>query len=187
MSGRRTLMLSAVLYASCALFVGTSVWALQRTLKSKAHNYPNAPVEVRHSQVSLVETFTSPSQFMTSETKVKTTRVRYANRAGLAPSVFVLNGEVLCANVSAQPVEALSLTVIPLDAFHQPIGAPGQQPGFTMQQTVGSLPRGGTKRITWEQPVGSADVYEVAVVITRVRFADGKVWTAPDEELLDTF
>ena len=186
MSGRRTPIFTVALIACCALCY-TSAWALQRTLKSKAHNYPKAPVEVRHSQVSLVETFTSPSQFMTSEAKVKTTRVRYANRAGLAPSVFVLNGEVLCANTSAQPVEALSLTVIPLDAFHQPIGAPGQQPGFTMQQAVGSLPRGGTKRITWEQPVSSADVYEVAVIITRVRFADGKVWTAPDEELLDTF
>ena len=71
--------------------------------------------------------------------------------------------------------------------MRQPIGAAGQQAGFTMQQTLGSLPRGGTKRITWEQPVGSADVYEVAVIITRVRFADGKVWTAPEEELLDTF
>ena len=186
MSGRRTLMRTVLLGACCALLCAP-VWALQRTLKSKAHNYPKAPVEVTHSQVSLVETFTSPTQFMTSETKAKTTRVRYANRAGLSPSVFMLNGEITCANTSAQPVEALSMTVVPLDAFHQPIGSPGQQPGFTMQQALGSLPRGGTKRITWEQPVGSADVYEVAVIITRVRFADGKVWTAPEEELLDTF
>ena len=186
MSGRRTLMRTVLLGACCALLCAP-VWALQRTLKSKAHNYPKAPVEVTHSQVSLVETFTSPTQFMTSETKAKTTRVRYANRAGLAPSVFVLSGEIMCANTSAQTVEAVSLTVVPLDAFHRPIGAAGQQPGFTMQQTLGSLPRGGTKRITWEQPVGSADVYEVAVIITRVRFADGKVWTAPEEELLDTF
>ena len=186
MSRRRILMLAVAWGASCALFCASS-WALQRTLKSKAHNYPKAPVEVTRSQVSLVETFTSASQFMTTETKAKTTRVRYANRAGLAPSVFMLSGEITCVNMSTQPVEAVSLTVVPLDAFHQPIGAAGQQPGFTMQQTLGSLPRGGTKRITWEQPVGSADVYEVAVIITLVRFADGKVWTAPEEELLDTF
>ena len=186
MSGRRTLVRTVTLGACCVLLCAP-VWALQRTLKSKAHNYPKAPVEVTHSQVSLVETFTSPTQFMTSETKAKTTRVRYANRAGLAPSVFMLNGAITCVNTSAQTVEALSMTVVPLDAFHQPIGFSGQAPGFTIQQALGSLPRGGTKRITWEQPIGSADVYEVAVIITRVRFADGKVWTAPEEELLDTF
>ena len=186
MSGHRTLMQTVMLGACCPLLCAP-VWALQRTLKSKAHNYPSAPVEVRRSQVSLAETFTTPTQFMTSDIKAKTTRVRYANRAGLAPSVFVLSGEIVCANTSAQVVEALSLTVVPLDAFHQPIETPGQQQGFTMQQTLGSLPHGGTKRIVWEQPIGSADVYEVAVIITRVRFADGKVWVAPNEELLDTF
>ena len=183
---RRAPLLTLACYAACALLCA-SVSALQRTLKSKAHNYPNAPVEVRRSQASLVETFTSPSQFVTGDAKAKTTRVRYANRAGLAPSVFVLSGEVTCANTSSQPVEALSLTVVPLDAFHQPINTPGLQQGFTMQQALGSLPRGGTKRIEWEQPINSSDVYEVAVIITRVRFADGKVWSAPDEELLDAF
>jgi hypothetical protein len=186
MSARRKLLLAVGVYASCAL-AAAPLWALQRTLKSKAHSYPNAPVEVRRSQVSLVETFTSPTQFMTSDAKAKTTRVRYANRAGLAPSVFVLSGDITCANTSSKPVEALSLTVVPLDAFHQPINTPGLQQGFTMQHALGSLPRGGTKRITWEQSVNSSDVYEVAVIITRVRFADGKVWSAPTEELLDAF
>ena len=65
MIGRRTPIFTVALVACCALCY-TSAWALQRTLKSKAHNYPKAPVEVRHSQVSLVETFTSPSQLASS-------------------------------------------------------------------------------------------------------------------------
>ena len=50
-----------------------------------------------------------------------------------------------------------------------------------------SIPRGASERLTWEQRVDSLDVYEVAVVVTRVRFADGSVWMAPNEELVDIF
>jgi len=160
--------------------------AMQRTVKSKTHNYPGAPVEIRRSNVTLVETFTAPTQFAMPETKAKTTRVRYANRAGLAPSVYVLNGEITCQNVSPQAVEAISVVVVPLDAFHQPV-LTGQPDASAMQQVVQPIPRGTSRQINWEQRVHSTDVYEVAVVITRVRFADGTIWTAPGEELLDVF
>ena len=164
----------------------STAFALQRTVKSKTHNYPGAPVEIRRSTVTLVETFTAPTQFAMPETKAKTTRVRYANRAGLAPSVYVLNGELSCQNTSSQTVEAISVVVIPLDAFHQPV-LTGQPDASAMQQIVQSIPRGTSRQITWEQRVHSTDVYEVAVVITRVRFADGTIWAAPGEELLDVF
>jgi hypothetical protein len=38
-------------------------------------------------------------------------------------------------------------------------------------------------------PLGpsDADVQQVAVVVTRARFADGTVWSAPGEELIDRF
>ena len=165
----------------------TSLWALQRALRSKIHNYPNAPVEVKRSDVTLVETFATPTKAVGAEAGTKHSRVRYANREGLAPSMFVLNGEITCTNKSTQMVEALALTVVALDAFHQPIQLPGQRQGYVVQQVLEKLPRGVSKRITWEQQVASADVYEVAVVVTRVRFADGSVWFAPGEELIDIF
>jgi hypothetical protein len=161
--------------------------ALQKTLKSKAHNYAEAPVTLRRPQVTLVETYTSPSQFVVGDAKAKTTRVRYANRAGLSPSVFMLKGEVQCANGAPQPVEAVSLTIVALDAFHQPVDVSGAGGALSVRQVAQPIARGGSARIVWEETVRSPDVYEVAVIVTRVRFADGTVWTAPAEELLDLF
>jgi hypothetical protein len=172
-------------FLALACFASTAA-AMQRVVKSKAHNYPDAPVEIRRSSVELIETFTSPTQFALPESKAKTSRVRYANRAGLAPSVYVLDGEVSCQNTSSQAVEAISIVVIPMDAFHQPV-LTGQADASAMQQIVETIPRGASRRIPWQQRVPSTDVYEVAVVITRVRFADGTIWTAPSEELLDVF
>ena len=85
-----------------------------------------------------------------------------------------------------QAVEAISVVVIPMDAFHQPL-LTGQADASAVQQIVMTIPRGVSRPIAWQQRVHSTDVYEVAVVITRVRFADGTIWAAPNEELLDVF
>jgi hypothetical protein len=180
-----TRLLSAVML--CAA-LGPPVWALQRALKTKVHNYPNTPVTAKRPRAELVETFAAPTQIVAPGIKSKTTRVRYANRAGLAPSVFVVSGAVECTNTSAQAVEAMSLTIIALDAFHQAIPMLGQGgQAYLVKQIMDPLPRGSTKPIGWEEQVGSSDVFEIAVVVTRVRFADGSVWLAPGEELLDLF
>ena len=185
MSSRGVAVRTLIVYGLSAVFAA-SLWALHKTLKAKAHHYPDSPVEVRRSDVELVETYTAPTQYVAADTKAKTSRVRYANRAGLMPSVFVLQGQTTLANTSTQPVEALSLTIVALDAFHQPLQTGGGVAAI-VQQVTGPIPRGGTKRHTWEEAVSSPDVYEVAVVVTRVRFIDGKVWSAPNEELLDVF
>ena len=184
-AARRVIPRALLLYGLWAVFAA-SLWALHKTLKAKAHNYPNSPVEVRRSDVELVETYTAPTQYVAADAKAKTSRVRYANRAGLMPSVFVLQGQTMLANTSAQPVEALSLTIVALDAFHQPLQTGGSG-AVIVQQVTGPIPRGGTKRHAWEEAVSSPDVYEVAVVVTRVRFVDGKIWSAPNEGLLDVF
>lgn len=173
------------LAAACVVMAGT-VWAMQRTLKSKVVNYPKTPLEAKRSEATLVETYTTPTQAMTADSRAKTTRVRYANRAGLAPSVFLLSGQTLCANVSPHAVEAFSLAIVVFDAFHQPIQSGGRGP-FIIEQVMERLPRGASKQVAWEHSVSSEDVYEVAVIVTRVRFEDGTVWTAPQEELLDIF
>ena len=182
---RRIAGRTVVVYSLSAV-LAASLWALHKELKAKTHNYPKTPVEVRRSAVELVETYTAPTQYVAAEAKAKTSAVRYANRAGLTPSIFILKGETVLTNTSTQPVEALSVTIVALDAFHQPLQTGGGGAAI-VQQVTGPIPRGGTKRHTWEEPVASPDVYEVAVVVTRVRFADGKVWVAPNEELLDVF
>jgi hypothetical protein len=181
----RCLRLGSV-YLLSVLFCA-SLWALQRALKSKIHNYPNAPVELKRPQITLVETFATPTQTRGPDAGARKSRVRYANREGLSPSSFVLSGEVICTNKSSQVVEALALTIVALDAFHQPVQLPGQRAAYLVQQVLETLPRGASKRIAWEQPITSSDVYEVAMVVTRVRFSDGSVWFAPGEELIDIF
>ena len=161
------------------------VWASQRTVKSKLHNYPNTPIEIKRSEASLIETFAAPEAAF--ETSPKRSQVRYANRDGLTPSTFMLQGSTLCANRSAQAVTAFALTIVALDAFHQPIHLPGQRDVYAVQQIVASLPRGGSKEIIWQLPAGSSSVFEVAVVVTRVRFTDDSLWVAPGEELVDFF
>ena len=92
----------------------------------------------------------------------------------------------MCANISQHPIDAFSVAIVVFDAFHQPVQGSTQGP-FLVQQIVEAIPRGGSKRVEWEQPVTSSEIYEVAVIVTRVRFADGTVWSAPNEELLDVF
>ena len=178
-----------ILISLCCLCAAHAAWAMQRTLKSASHNYKGAPMETKRTQALLIETYTAPTQAgaaVLGDAKAHTTRVRYANRAGLAPSVFVLSGEAQCVNVSPNPIEAFSVAIVVFDAFHQPVQGGSKGP-FLVQQVVERVVRGGSTRVTWEQPVSSSDIYEVAVIVTRVRFADGTVWTAPNEELLDVF
>ena len=176
-----------MLLGLCCVSIAHAAWAMQRTLKSANHNYKGAPIETKRAEALLVETYTAPTQqVQAGDSKAKTTRVRYANRAGLAASVFVLSGEAVCMNTSPNPIEAFSVAIVVFDAFHQPVQGGSQGP-FLVQQIVERMPRGASKRVEWEQPVSSSDIYEVAVIVTRVRFADGTVWTAPNEELLDVF
>lgn len=175
-----------VLFYLFGMVVCGSVWALQKNIKSKLHNYPNGPVEIKRSQVSLVETFSAPSQ-ASSESGPRKTAIRYANRDGLSASTFIVNGTVLCSNRSSQPVSAFALTIVALDAFHQPIHLSGQKDVYAVHQVVTALARGATKEINWQLTAGSADVYEVAVVVTKVRFANNSLWVAPGEELVDIF
>ena len=177
----RTLMIYAL-----SVLLAASAWALQKTLKTKAHTYPNSPVAVKRTTAELIETYTAPTQYVAADTKAKTSRVKYANRAGLSASVYVVQGETQLANTSNQPVEALSITVVALDAFHQPLESGGAG-AVAVQQVTGPIARGASKRHEWQQVIASPDVYEVAVIVTRVRFADGTVWSAPSEELLDIF
>ena len=182
---RATALRTLLVYALSAL-LAASAWALQKTLKTKAHLYPNSPIAVKRTTAELIETYTAPTQYVAADAKAKTSRVKYANRAGLSASVYVVQGETQLANTSNQPVEALSLTVVALDAFHQPLQSAGAA-AIAVQQVTGPIARGALKRHEWQQVIGSPDVYEVAVIITRVRFADGTVWAAPSEELLDVF
>ena len=161
------------------------LWADQRPMRSKAHNYANAPVTLSGSKAILVETFATPSQ--SGIPGSGRSRIPYVNRKEFVPSTLMLAGEVVCTNTSTQAVEAVKLTLVLLDAFHGAIGIPGQQDRYAVKQLVMLIPRQSSKSITWEQRVDTAEIYEIAAIITGVRFADGSVWLAPSEELIDVF
>ena len=182
----RTLRWTAL---TCALSLASpgAAWATQRPVKSKFSNHQNAPVVIKQTKVVMVETFAAPTQAVTADDTAKRSGVRYANRAGMLPSTFVLKGEVVCQNKGTQPVEAISLAVVLLDPFHQPIQLPGQSAPRLSPQVVTRIPRGTSQSVIWEHSARSMDLFEVAVVIIRVRFQDGSVWTAPPEELTDIF
>ena len=182
----RATALRTVAVYGFSICIAASAWALQKTLKTKAHTYPNSPIAVKRTNAELIETYTAPTQYVAADAKAKTSRVKYANRAGMSASVFVVQGDTQLANTSSQAVEALSLTIVALDAFHQPLQAGGGG-AVAVQQVAGPIARGAFKRHEWQQVITSPDVYEVAVIVTRVRFVDGTVWTAPSEELLDIF
>ena len=178
---RRGMLVVAVLLVASA----TPAWALQRTIRANTRNFPEAPVVVKQSRVKLVEAYASPSQPAVPD--AGKARVRYANRAGLLPSTYVLKGELVCQNTDGRQVEAVKLAIVVLNAFHEAVPVGAERRRHTVQQLVEAIPRNASKHLAWEQVVGTDDVYEVAVVITGVRFADGSVWMAPDEELVDGF
>jgi hypothetical protein len=170
-----------------AALLPPSAWALQKTVRCKSHHYDEAPVGIQRSSVTMIETYFSPTQLPVPGGRVKQTRVRYANRAGLTPSSFVLKGAVTCRNQSRKEVEAMELSVVILDAFHRPILNAGQAEPVTVIRLPSRIPSKAEQQLSWEQQVESVDVYEVAVILTRVRFSDGSLWEAPAEELIDIF
>ena len=166
---------------------GPSLWALRKDIRSKARNFPNAQVIVKQSTVKLEEVFSTPTQMVlpgSSGLKATPSHIQYANRAGQLPSTFILRGEVICQNKSRQVVEAVGLTVALLDAFHQPVQVGGQNAPLLYKLQAHITPSMETE-LTWEKQMDTLDVFEVAVVVTRVRFADGSVWMAPQDEMVD--
>ena len=176
----------AIVSAAVASLTMPPAEAMQRVIKSKAHNYPEAPVTLNDASLLLIEKFSSPSQVATPGARVRQTRVRYANRAGMSPSTFMMEGHVTCRNQGKAPVEVVSLTIVLLDAFDQPVQMPGQDSRST-QQIVMAIPQGVTRTISWEQAVPGPEIYGAAIVVNRVRFEGGDIWLAPGEELVDIF
>ena len=158
----------------------------QRPVPSKVFNHDEAPLVLKQVKMTLVETYSSPTQNASPDQAARRSTVKYANRAGMQASTFVLDGQVVCQNVSSKPVEALGLTVVLFDAFHQPLQAAGQAQAATTQVRL-DIPAKQTKTISWQAPMRSEDLYEAAVVITRIRFTDGTTWIAPADEVTDIF
>lgn len=155
--------------------------AREKPLKVTTHTYPKTPVSLSQVKASLVETFATSTQLWTPDGKTRGSRVKYANRAGLSPSTLTMKGEAQCVNMARQGITAMALTVAVLDAFHQPVEV------ITVQEANVLVSPGQAKRVAWEEPLRADNLFEVALIVTKVRFADGTVWTAPQEELIDIF
>ncbi|MDP3703787.1 MAG: hypothetical protein Q8R78_05310 [Candidatus Omnitrophota bacterium] len=170
----------------CVLCLSASVWALEREVKVELHHAPSTPVDIKESQVRLVEVFASPVQGALLEDPTAWTSVEYANRRGRTPSKLLLKGDTVLLNRSPHTIEVIALTVMPMDAFRQGFESIGQGP-YKIHQVEEWLPSRTSKRVSWEQICGSADVYSVAILVTAVRFSDGSVWTAPREAVQSIF
>ena len=174
-----------VVNLSC-LFAHTPLWALERQIQVELHHVPTTPVDIKEAKVRLVEVFASPVQGSVLDDATTWSAVEYANRKGRSPSKLLVKGEALIFNRSPHTIEVLAVTVMPMDAFRHTFESIGQGP-YKIHQVAEWLPSRTSKRITWEQTVGSPDVYLVAILVTAVRFSDGGVWTAPQDYVQGIF
>lgn len=168
---------------ACCLVASTALWAAEHALRARVFNPPHAPVLLKEPRATLVEEFLAPGQAWSPG--VRGHRVANANHPRV--SVFVIEGDVTCDNRSPQAVEAVGLMVVSLDAFHERTQSLLESAVYTSQHTDLSLSRRGSRRLRWRQPASSKDIYELAIVVRGVRFTDGSVWRASDEELVDIF
>ena len=184
-SQQRCLVWLAVI-AWAGLAVAPSAEPLQRKVSAIHHNLPSAPVKITESSITLTELFGSVTQPLLPGQPLKGTRIRYLNRKGQQPSTLILNIEATIVNQSAQQVEALSLAVIPMDAFGRPLleTEPGR---YSLHQIKEFLPRGARADIAWEESADSPDVSEVGLAVAAALFADGSIWLAPRAQLLERF
>ena len=151
---------------------------LQRAIQSRLANHEDTPVMLERFSARLIETYASPGQFPfatmnDAEVRVKRSRVRYVNRLNQQIPTYVVEGTLTLRNRFRKKVEAMELTTTFLNAFREQIG----QAQHAVVEPVQPLE---TKTVAWSTTLPQPEVYEMFVVITGVRFADGTVW-APDE------
>jgi hypothetical protein len=168
------------------LMICGAVPGVERDVKLRIRNASSTPVFVKASTIQLIEKYVALSQSGISRDQVEWTRVRYANRKGRTVSQLFLEGKTTLVNRSNQPIEFVGLGVMPHDAFNQPIETQGVG-HYKLHQVQERIPQGASTVITWEQPVDVSSVYEVAVSVIAVRFADGAVWSAPKDFIQETF
>ena len=175
---------SVRLVAAMLLVWSQPAAALQRSVKAAVTAFSSTPVDIQQPRVRLLETFLSPTQ-VPGDAGTES-RVRYANRKQ-APQLM-LTGEGTFVNRSLQRIEAVALTTMPRDAFGESLEAgAGEQGVYKLHRFTEPIAKGGVLPFTWEQAITSDDIYEVAIAITAVRFADGSIWLAPKDKVTETF
>lgn len=177
-----------VVLALCAAGAGI-VWALERRIASQGHNYPSAPVVITRSDVTLIAPSSQPAKLVVTDRTTSREETYYLTRD--EPG-YRLQGKIVCRNDSAKTVEAVQLTIVLFDGSYQPVQTFVQQEVSSRQRLMTLLPAHAEREFVWEQPLdlttGSAARFvEVAVVVTRVRFADSNMWLAPRDELIAVF
>lgn len=165
------------------LMAGGVVWAGERRIRSRVLRIDHAPVAAKDPQASLIEFMGPPESMVGTTSTRRQSGVRYANRKGIWPSRYALQGKVMCRNMSRQTIEAISLTTILLDPFNRTQRAAATSGQYQLHSVIERFPRGVWKRIEWEIVDSPAEVYEVVVLVTGVRFENGTVWTVPQSEV----
>lgn len=165
----------ALLICSGLLIVSDAL-SDQRLLAVVIANYPEAPVIVRHAQVKVVELYVSPAQLPLPDLEMPRSRVRYMNFKGKTPPSYQLEGDIRCLNHAAKRVEAIQVTYVFLNLFHESL----EREDATL---MGRIEPGATTTLSWSRVFRSREADEVRLAITAVRFSDGSVWRAPSKDL----
>ena len=171
-----------VIVLAVVAFGHETAGGFQRTIRTRIANYEEAPVKVQQASTQLVQTYSQPGQFPLAtlgdeEVKLRRSRVRYLNHLNHQVATYLLEGELVLENVTRQEIIAVQLTTVFLNAFRERIGTEQQS------LTVSLAPRR-TQTIRWSRNLSQEEVFELYVVVTRVRFHDGTVWTATEELIL---
>ena len=162
--------------------IAEPIWGFQRTVRVRVANYEETPVVVQAASAQLVQTYSHPGQFPLAEVggeevQVKRSRVRYVNKLNQEIPIYVLEGELTLRNHTHKEVAVLQLTTVFLNAFRERIA--------TEQQSVTEVLRPlETRVIRWSRSLPHQEIFELYVIVTRVRFSDGTIWTATEELIL---
>ena len=171
---------------SLACIIAPAVlWARERPLPSSAYDAPGAPASITASTVQLVERFAKPEGTLVSGRGTAWSRSRHVAGDDASMLLF-MEGELSVTNHSTKMIEVMALTVMPIDPFRQGINVPGK-PSYAIHQVKERIAPGATKTVRWQQAVDVPQMYEVVLLVTAARFADGSVWSAPRDYVQELF
>ncbi len=181
MAGVRGLWFQALVCLGGVLLLSLQADASQRAIRTRVANHERAPVALVTATTELVQTYSDPTQaafLALASDRVATapSRVQYLNHMNQDIPTYLLEGALEIRNNTSKEIETLQLTTVFLNAFRERISS-------EQQSLMAPFLPHQSQEVRWSRSLPSQEVFELYLVITKVRFSDGTIW-APTEELL---
>lgn len=152
----------------------------ERRISTRIAGYEGAPVVVRSATGEVIHIYERPDDLVVmaaAKGAAKSPqRVRYINRLNEEVRTVQLHGTLTLKNATNKTAEAIRIQTILFNAFRERVGSYEE----VVQEPLGPFR---IKQIEWSRAMPTEDIYELYVVITKIRFSDGDVWS-PTEELV---